>query len=125
MVLKYMTLDVGAAKREVAKPQKNTGLSSPRRKVQFFLLLLANIIVLTLVYNLWASDGGALPMWEFLTTNRGVVTGIMYNPENPCAIIGGEVVHEGETIEGYRVLKIHKDRVDLEKNGKRVSERMQ
>ncbi len=125
MVLKYMTLDVGSAKSGVTKPEKNRGLSSPNRKVQFCLLLVANIIVLALVYNLWASDGGALPTWEFLTTNRGVVTGIMYNPENPCAIIGGEVVHEGETIGGYRVIKIHRDRVELEKNGKRITEPVQ
>lgn len=125
MVLKYMTLDVAGAKSGVTKPQKNGDLSSPKRKVQFCLLLVANIIVLALVYNLWASDGGALPTWEFLTTNRGVVTGIMYDPENPCAIIGGEVVHEGETIGGYRVIKIHRDRVELEKNGKRVTEPVQ
>jgi type II secretory pathway component PulC len=49
----------------------------------------------------------------------------MYNPENPCAIIGGEVVHEGETIGGYRVIKIHRDRVELEKNGKRITEPVQ
>ena len=125
MVLKYMTLDVAGAKGGVTKPEKNRGPSSPKRKVQFCLLLVANIIVLALVYNLWASDGGALPTWEFLTTNRSVVTGIMYNPENPCAIIGGEVVHEGETIGGYRVIKIHRDRVELEKNGKRVTEPVQ
>ena len=120
-----MTLDVAGAKSGVTKPQKNEDLPSPKRKVQFCLLLVANIIVLTLVYNLWASDGGALPIWELLTTNRSVVTGIMYNPENPCAIIGGEVVHEGETIGGYRVIKIHRDRVELEKNGKRVTEPVQ
>jgi hypothetical protein len=125
MVLKYMTLNVGSAKSEVTKPEKNSGLPSPKSKVQFCLLLVANIIVLTLVYNLWASGGAALPIWEFLTTNRGMVTGIMYNPENPCAIIGGEVVYEGETIGGYRVIKIHRDRVELEKNGKRVTEQVQ
>jgi type II secretory pathway component PulC len=76
-----------------------------------------------LSYYLWRNDG-ELPSWKQLrysflkTTNRLMIQGIIYNTESPYALIRGKVVHEGETISGYTVVKIHKDRVEFEKNGK-------
>ena len=55
-----------------------------------------------------------------MISNRGVVTGIIYNAENPSAIVCGEVVHEGDVVHGYKVLKIHREKVELNKDGKVV-----
>ena len=93
------------------------GKSSSKFKMQFLLLLLSNVIVFTLVYYLWTG-------WDYLTVNRSMVTGIMYNAEKPCAIIYGKVVHEGDTVNGYRVVRIHRTKVELVKGGKVFTRRV-
>ena len=49
----------------------------------------------------------------------GVVTGISYAKEGSSAAIGYEIVHDGDMIDGVKVVKIHIDKVEFEKNGKR------
>ena len=49
----------------------------------------------------------------------GLITGITYNEEKSFAIIGTKIVSEGETIDGIKIIKIHKDKVEFEKDGKR------
>jgi len=109
--------EVTRRKIEVSIPKKPKN----RAKIaaQFFVLLVANIIVLTLAYNIWASEKGC-PLLEHLMSNKGMVTGIIYNAENPSAIICGEVVREGDVVHGYKVLKIHREKVELKKKGKVV-----
>lgn len=48
-----------------------------------------------------------------------VVTGILYSPDNPAAIVDTQVVHEGEQISGATVEKIEKDGIQFERNGRR------
>ena len=48
-----------------------------------------------------------------------VVTGILYSPDNPAAIVDTQIVHEGEQIAGATVEKIEKDGIQFEKNGRR------
>jgi hypothetical protein len=129
MVLKYMMVNTGLAEDEAASPaepavQQATGLSGPSKKVKFLLLLVVNIVVWIMVYNIWAGEG-RIPVWEFLTANRGMVTGIMYNQENPCAIVCGEVVQEGDTVEGYRVVEIRSEEVEFEKDGEIFTKRVE
>jgi len=47
--------------------------------------------------------------------------GILYDDQNPAAIINGRVVRIGQSIEGALLLKIDKDKVTLENNGTRFS----
>ena len=54
----------------------------------------------------------------FVTFIRGYV-GTEDNPVIPWAIIRGQVVREGDTVGGVKIIKIHKDKVEFEKNGKR------
>lgn len=121
MVLRYMVSDTDLAsgkavqpqrqivqpKEEVAQPKRSIS-SPPKKRAKFWFLLVANMIVWTVVYYFWAVD-------------RGMVGGVIYNTENPSALVRGELVHEGETIDGYKVIKIHRDRVVLEKDGKYVT----
>lgn len=102
----------------------------PKNKVKiaalFFVLLVTNIFVLTLAYNVWASEQSrslweyCCPLLEYLTSNKGLVTGIIYDAENPSAIVCGQVVHEGDVVHGYKVLKIYKEKVELNKKGKLI-----
>jgi tetratricopeptide (TPR) repeat protein/uncharacterized RDD family membrane protein YckC len=52
------------------------------------------------------------------TPQPGQVSGILWSEDNPSAIIGTIIVHEGDTISGVKVVKIRKGAVEFEKNGK-------
>jgi hypothetical protein len=55
--------------------------------------------------------------------NKTALTGILYSEDNPTAIIGGKIVKEGDIINGMKVVKIHRDRVEFEKDGKKWTQR--
>jgi len=42
---------------------------------------------------------------------------IFYSKEKPEAIVDGKIVHEGDTIKGYKILRIHEDSIELENDG--------
>lgn len=48
-----------------------------------------------------------------------VVNGILYSEDNAAALIGPRIVHEGDIVGGVTVIKVHKDKVEFEKNGRR------
>ena len=54
-----------------------------------------------------------------------IVKGIVYSKNNPSAVIGNQIVHEGEKVFGATVVKINKDSVELEMNGKRWTQKVQ
>ncbi len=54
----------------------------------------------------------------------GVITGILYAEEKPSATINGKVVHEAETIDGVKVVKIYRDKVEFEENKNRWAQRV-
>ncbi len=59
---------------------------------------------------------------SFSTTTTPVyrlVTGILYSEDKPSAVIGNQIVYEGDTLHGINVVKIYKNKVEFEKNGKR------
>jgi hypothetical protein len=47
------------------------------------------------------------------------VNGILYSDDNPTALIGHQVVHEGDAVDGVSVIKVHKDKVEFANNGRR------
>ncbi len=55
----------------------------------------------------------------------GQVTGIFYNPPKSSAVIGGEIVHEGDTILGVRVVRINKENIEFEKNDNKWTQTIQ
>jgi hypothetical protein len=54
----------------------------------------------------------------------GVVTGIMYAEEKSSVTINGKIVHEEETIDGVKVVKIYRDKVEFEANDNRWTQRV-
>jgi hypothetical protein len=53
-----------------------------------------------------------------------IVKGIVYTEDNPSVVIGNQIVYEGEEIRGVTVLKISKDSVEFEMNGRRWTQKV-
>jgi len=54
-----------------------------------------------------------------------IVKSILYSEDNPSAVIGNSIVHEGDKIRDVSVIKISKDSVEFEMNGKRWTQKVQ
>lgn len=54
-----------------------------------------------------------------------IVKGIVYSEENPSAIIGNKILHEGDKVSGATIVKINKNSVEFEINGQKWSEKVQ
>ena len=53
------------------------------------------------------------------TPPKGLVTGIVRSENVSTAVVGMQIVREGDTLDGVTVVKIHDDRVEFEKAGQR------
>jgi len=60
----------------------------------------------------------------FTKQELGTVTGILYTIENSSAIIDGQIVMEGDTINGVTVVKIYRTEVEFRKNGRLWKQRV-
>jgi len=136
MVLRYMVSDTDLVKVEFKKPEKE--VLQPRRKdvqptrkviqpkrnrpsskksVKLRLFLMVTVILGIAVYYLWTTDLTSSDL-ESLPTNKEVlVTSIVYSEQDASAVVLDRIVHEGDMIDGYKVVKIHKDKVEFEKDG--------
>ncbi len=54
-----------------------------------------------------------------------IVKGIVYSRDNPAAVVGNQIVHEGDIISGASIIKIHQDNVEFELNDKRWAQKVQ
>ena len=138
MVLKYMVSDTDLAKGDLGQPE--TEAEQPEKKVvsdwrrqtcklkerpsskksmKFWFFLITVMILGAVGYYLWTADLIS-PALDFLptSTNKVVVTAIVYGEENASAVVSGSVVHEGDIVEGFKVVKIYEDKVEFEKKGK-------
>ena len=55
---------------------------------------------------------------------KGTVTGILFGEGTALTVINGEVLKEGQSIGGVKVVKINQDSVEFEKSGVRWSQRV-
>ncbi|MDD5063309.1 MAG: hypothetical protein PHQ35_00935 [Phycisphaerae bacterium] len=58
-------------------------------------------------------------------TKHGLVTGIIYSADRPCAVVDGKVVHEGDVIGGVTVVKIQQDSVKFSRKSKSWEQKVQ
>lgn len=58
-------------------------------------------------------------------TEKLIVRSILHSESKPSAVIGTEIVHEGDTISGATILRILKDGVEFEKDGKRWTQKIE
>jgi len=59
---------------------------------------------------------------DAVASHDGEVTAIMYSDDKPTAIVGDRLVHDGDIVRGVRVVRIHRNMVEFEKNGKAWSQ---
>lgn len=52
-----------------------------------------------------------------LAGGPGVVDAISCSGGKPCIMFSGEILHEGDSANGFKIIKIHEDRVEFEKDG--------
>jgi len=138
MVLRYMVSDTDLGKgelrppemeveqpaREVAQPKRSIPSSKKNVKLKLFFMMVI-VILGMVVYYLWTADLIS-PILESLPINKALVktpleqgwlTSIVYSEENASAMVSNRIVHEGDMVNGYKVVKIHRDKVEFEKNG--------
>ena len=54
-----------------------------------------------------------------------IVRGIVYSEDNPAAVVSDQIVHEGDKVLGATIVKIDKDSVEFEMNGKSWIQKVQ
>jgi len=135
--MQYMVCDSDLAKGP-AVPAK-TPASGPqpaktrrRRSAWLLPLLIANLLLLIFLVCLLTNKDvltnrgiriwrALIPAWQ---AEPRMVTGIMYSQDNPSAVVRGQVVHEGEQIDGYTVIRIGPQEVECEKDGQHFIEKV-
>ncbi len=59
---------------------------------------------------------------QSVALNGMEITGILYSKDRPAVIVGTEILHEGDNVLGAKIVKIYKDCVEFELDGKRWKE---
>jgi hypothetical protein len=54
-----------------------------------------------------------------------IVKGIVYSEDRPSAVVGTQIVHQGDKISGTTVVKINKNNVEFEMDGKKWTQEVQ
>ncbi|MBW8040115.1 MAG: hypothetical protein FVQ85_08965 [Planctomycetes bacterium] len=62
---------------------------------------------------------------DTIETKTLTVKGILYSEDDPSAIIGIEILHEGDIVSGATIVKINQDSVEFEMNGKKWTQKVQ
>ena len=86
-----------------------------RRDLFFFLAITAGVLILiaVLIYSFLPGLRQAV-----VQPSHMQVTAILYS-DSPSCIIDGEIVKEGQTVKGATVVKIHRDKIEFEKDERR------
>lgn len=89
------------------------------------LLLTAMVVIVAMAGYHISTQAKDAKSAERPVTRRGVVTGIFYTEDDPSAMVGEKIVHEGDMLRGVKVIKIHLNKIEFEKNGKSWSQQVQ
>lgn len=93
----------------------------------FLLLGIAVVFAAATSHILWPRVKGSRQTPEAtvgLTEADVSLTGIFYTEDSPLAVVNGKTVREEDMIDGIKVLKIHKHKVEFEESGRRWTEHM-
>ena len=72
--------------------------------------------------------GGASKITELSEAEvfeEGLVSGIVFSDDRPAAVVGNQVLYEGDVKNGVTVVKITKEQVQFEKNGRLWTQEVQ
>ena len=77
-----------------------------------------------ITYHFWPAVKGAAVSCKTVVSNKQLkLTGILYS-DDPSAIVNGEIVKEGDMINGAKVIKIYRDKVEFEEDGEKWTKRV-
>ena len=138
MVLRYMVSDTDLAKVEFKEPEKEImqpgkkGVQPTRKpdqpkrnkllskqSVKSRLFLIVGVILGIAVHYFWTAELPS-PDLESSPANKKeeiLVTSIVHSEQGASAVVYDKIVYEGDMIGDYKVVKIHRDKVDFEKDG--------
>lgn len=97
-------------------PGEVTTAGKQEEKKDFFVL--EEALKKTRQKLVWERDPFEFPPKELERSEGLNLTGVIYDGESPVAVINDVIVHEGDEIEGVKVIKIEQNSVVLEKDGK-------
>ena len=109
------------------KMQTQTVKKHNKSSLNVLLLGFAVVIVSGIVYHFWPTIKSVCATTASAVLDNDVsLSGISYAEDDPdpIAIVNGEIVHEDDMIDGVKVLKIHKDKVEFERDGRTWSQSM-
>ena len=78
-----------------------------------YLLFTAAVILVMLGCHLRGMNKQQKPRNNSRRPQKGLVSGIFYSHDRPSAIVGGRLVHEGDTIQNVRIVRIYSDKVEF------------
>ena len=109
-----------------SKKQRQAVKKTRKPSLPVLLLVFAVVIVASIAYYFWPTVKGlgATTKVSALFHKDVSLTGIFYSDDDPIAIVDGKIVHEEDVIDDVKVLKIHKDKVEFERSGRRWSQNM-
>lgn len=122
----------GTGTQPDSSPQPDSGIQhAPRvrpvavkkksNSLMLVVLLAAAVIVAGFAYyHLRPATTKAVP-----TEKNVALTGILYAGDNSSAVVDGKIVHEGDTINGVKVIKIHEHEVEFERAGETWMQRVE
>jgi len=101
------------------------GVTDKEQTKWFVLALLAVILISIIIVQVKPESSKATPRIDTMdsgfTEETSLIEAIIISGSGEsCIIVGGKLAHEGDIINGFRILKIYPDRVEFEKNGKIV-----
>jgi hypothetical protein len=111
---------------EAIRPARGIQPKKEKKSDHSLLFWLVILVVLSAVfaagisYRYWPRSKSTVGAAIF---NKAALTGILYSEDKPTAIIGGKIAKEGDIINGMKVVEIHRDRVEFEKDGKKWTQR--
>lgn len=110
--------------KDQGKIQEQMEKKESRYLPQVLILVFAAIVVISIAYLFGPSVKGIWLTEKAVGFLNGDVslTGIIYSEDNPAAIVNSKIVHEGDVVGDVKVVKIHKDSVDLERAERRWSQ---
>jgi hypothetical protein len=115
-------ITIPGSAEEIDSQNKKAG----KAKMPRWLLLAFLGSCALLAYRLCTIDHEAiLSKLKVLKSNKGVVTGIFYSPERTAAVVGKQIVAEGDIVDGVTILHISRDSVEFKRNGKTWSQKVE
>lgn len=92
---------------------------------------IAAVLAFSLLYpaaspvSMAAPDNSATELSESEVFAEGLVSGIVFSDDRPAAVVGNQVLYEGDVKNGVTIVKITKEQVQFEKNGRLWTQEVQ